>query len=59
MLSNIEYHGELLLSILPNFVKTRKSFTGCYVAVLDHPEKEILPENDDEDAHLDKTKPNF
>ena len=57
MLGSIEYHGELLNAILPNFIKTRKKFTGAYVAALDFPEKEIAAENDDEEAHIDKTKP--
>ena len=57
MLGSIEYHSELLNSILPNFIKTRKGFTGTYVAALDFPSKEVTPDNDEEDAHLDKTKP--
>ena len=30
--------------------------TGAYLAALDFPEKEIKADNDEEDAHLDKTK---
>jgi len=56
MLGKIERHEELLVEILPNFVRRRKGFTGCYVGVLDYPEKEVPEGNDDEDAHLDKAK---
>ena len=41
MLDSINNHNELLHEILPNFIKTRKGFTGCYIAEMNYPGKEI------------------